>query len=123
MNPSTLRRDRLQRLRKLCLALPETSEQEAWGDPTWRVRGKIFAMQKGNVAGHRPSLWLKVPDGARALLLDGDPARYFVPPYVGSKGWVGVYLDGRSVDWAAIAGLVEQSWRCIAPKRLSAKLE
>ena len=80
MNELTVRPDRLERLRKLCLALPDTAEKVAWGDPTWRVRDRIFAMQKGNVAGHRPSLWLKAQDGVQQMLVTGDPARFFVPP-------------------------------------------
>ena len=58
MNPLTIRPERLEQLREICLALPETSEKLAWGDPTWRVRDKIFAMQKGNHEGGRPSVWL-----------------------------------------------------------------
>ena len=120
MNPLTVSPERLQRLRQICLALPEAMEQVAWGDPTWRVRNKIFAMQKGNFEGGRPSLWLKVPDGAQSALVAGDPERFFVPPYVGSKGWVGIYLDTRGVEWAIVESLVEESYRMIAPKRLAA---
>jgi predicted DNA-binding protein (MmcQ/YjbR family) len=118
MNPLTITPDRLKRLRKICLALPEAKEKEAWGDPTWRVRDRIFAMQKGNHERGRPSLWLKAPEGAQSALVSGDPERLFVPPYVGHKGWVGVYLDTRKVDWGFVASLVEESYRLIAPKRL-----
>jgi predicted DNA-binding protein (MmcQ/YjbR family) len=122
-NPPTIQAKRLQRLRQICLALPEASEKEAWGDPTWRVRDRIFAMQKGNFEGGRPSLWLKAPDGASAALVGSDPNRFFVPPYVGHKGWVGVYLDGSRVDWDEVADLIEESYRLIAPKRLAAGLD
>jgi predicted DNA-binding protein (MmcQ/YjbR family) len=115
--------DRLARVRKICLRLPEASEKEAWGDPTWRVRDRIFAMQKGNYAGGRPSLWLKVPDGFQSVLVESDPKRFFVPPYVGHKGWIGVYLDDKRIDWDEIGSLVQQSYRLIAPKRLAAKVE
>ena len=115
----SIRPDRLDRLREICLALPEATEKEAWGDPTWRVRNKIFAMQKGNYEGGRPSVWLKAPDGVQAALVDADTERFFVPPYVGHKGWVGVYLDGRAVDWDELADLTEDSYRLIAPKKLS----
>jgi predicted DNA-binding protein (MmcQ/YjbR family) len=111
---------RLSRLRRLCLALPEATEKETWGDPTWRVRDRIFAMQKGNVEGGRPSLWCKAPEGAQEALVGSD-ARFFVPPYVGHKGWVGVYLDGP-VDWGELSELIEDSYRLIAPKRLVARL-
>ena len=116
----TIRPDRLRRLRDVCLAFPEATEKEAWGDPTWRVRDRIFAMQKGNYEGGRPSVWCKAPEGAQHALVASDP-RFFVPPYVGHKGWVGVYLDGP-VDWEELGDLIEQSYRLIAPKRLVARL-
>jgi predicted DNA-binding protein (MmcQ/YjbR family) len=81
---------KVARVREACLALPGAFEQETWGDPTWRVAKRIFVMQKGNYAGGRPSLWLKVPPGDQPALVAADPARYFVPPYVGTKGWIGV---------------------------------
>ena len=117
MNPLTVSPARLRRLRTITLALPEATEQEAWGDPTWRVRGKIFAMQKGNYAGGRPSLWVKAAPGEQATMVEARPDRYFVPPYVGARGWVGIYLDGE-VDWAALAKAVGESYRLIAPRRL-----
>ena len=121
-NPLTITADRLQRLRRICLALPEASEKETWGDPTWRVRDRIFAMQKGNFEGGRPSLWFKAPDGDQAVLVGSDPRRFFVPPYVGHKGWVGVHLDGPGLDWEELGELIEDSYRLIAPKRLVARL-
>lgn len=114
--------ERLERLRRICLALPEAAEKEAWGDPTWRVRTKIFAMQKGNYQGGRPSVWVKAPEGDQAALVASDPDTFFVPPYVGGKGWVGVHLDGPDVDWDELAELVPDSYRLIAPKRLAALL-
>lgn len=122
MNPLNIHPDRLERLRAICLALPEATEKEAWGDPTWRVRDRIFAMQKGNFQGGRPSLWLKAPEGAQAMLVDADPERFFVPGYVGSKGWIGIYLDGEHMDWDMIRELIEESYRLIAPKRLASSL-
>ncbi|HEX2171419.1 MAG TPA: MmcQ/YjbR family DNA-binding protein [Dehalococcoidia bacterium] len=122
MNPSTIRPDRLDRLRLICLALPETTEKAAWGDPTWRVRDRIFAMQKGNYQGGRPSLWLKAPDGAQSMLVASDPDRFFVPGYVGHKGWISVYLDGPHIDWDELDELIRDSYRLIAPKRLAALL-
>jgi predicted DNA-binding protein (MmcQ/YjbR family) len=122
VNPLTIRPERLERLRAICLAFPESTEREAWGDPTWRVRDRIFAMQKGNYEGGRPSVWLKGADGAQSVLVGADPARYFVPPYVGHKGWVGIYLDGR-IDWSLLRDLVEESYRLIAPKRVAAQIQ
>ena len=123
MNKLTIRADRLARLRAICLALPDAVEKEAWGDPTWRVRDRIFAMQKGNYEGGRPSLWLKGALGAQRVLVEGDPVTFFVPPYVGKSGWVGIFLDGSGVDWEVLTDLVEDSYRLIAPRRLAAKLE
>jgi hypothetical protein len=122
-NPSTADPERLERVRLLCLALPEATEKEAWGDPTWRVRDKIFAMQKGNYERGRPSVWVKAPEGDQSALVASDPDRFFVPPYVGGKGWVGVHLDGAEPDWEELAELVEDSYRLIAPKRLAALLD
>ena len=103
---------------KICLALPEATEKEAWGDPTWRVGNRIFAMQKGNYEGGRPSVWFKAPAGGQSVLVGSASERFFVPPYVGHKGWVGLWLDGRSLDWEELADLLEESYRLIAPKRL-----
>jgi predicted DNA-binding protein (MmcQ/YjbR family) len=116
VNPLSIRPERLERLRKVCLALPGATEKVAWGDPTWRVRDRIFAMQKGNYAGGRPSVWLKAAPGDQAVLVDLDPQRYFVPPYVGHKGWVGVYLDGTRIDWTVLGELIQASHRLIEPR-------
>jgi predicted DNA-binding protein (MmcQ/YjbR family) len=105
------------RLRAICLGLPEAMEKEAWGDPTFRVRGKIFAMEKRGDG--RLSLWCKALPGSHMVLVGADPERFFVPPYVGHKGWVGVRLDSEP-DWEEVAALVKRSYRLIAPKRLAA---
>jgi predicted DNA-binding protein (MmcQ/YjbR family) len=109
----------LNRLREICLALPEAVEKETWGEATFRVREKIFAMA-GNGNG-RLSMSCKAPQGAQDVLVGADPERFFVPSYVGHKGWVGVRLDG-AVDWDELAGLVADSYRMTAPKVLSAQL-
>jgi len=109
----------LDRLRAICLALPEATEQETWGDPTFRVRARIFAMPKAGDG--RLSLWCKAPPGAQAVLVGADPSRFFVPPYVGHRGWIGVRLDGP-VDWDEVADLVCESYQITAPKRLAALL-
>jgi len=116
----TVSSERLGALRECCLAFEGAEEKEAWGDPTWRVRGKIFAMQKGNYDGGRPSVWFKAADGAQAMLVSIDSsegARYFVPPYVGHKGWVGAYLDRDSIDWEELGSLVAISYDLIARPR------
>ena len=109
----------IDRLRAICLTLPETTETEAWGDPTFRVRGKIFVMEKRGDG--RISLWFKAPEGSQTILVGADPGRFFVPPYLGSKGWVGMRLDDDP-DWGEVAALVGRSYRLIAPKRLAALL-
>lgn len=108
------------RLRSICLALPETAEKEAWGDPTWRIRDRIFAMEKRGDG--RISVWLKAPAGSQEILVGADPDRFFVPPYVGHKGWVGIRLD-NGPDWREVEALVRRSYCLIAPKRLGRLVE
>src|ERR671918_2855768 len=95
----------LQRLRKLCLALPGAHEVEAWGEPTFRVKNKIFAMYAAannhHGAGHH-SIWLMSTPVNQSLMVKAKPKRFFVPAYVGAYGWVGVRLDGR-VNWREVA--------------------
>ena len=110
----------LDQLRAICLALPESSEQGGVGDPSFKVRDKIFAMQHG-VDG-RPSMWCKAPLGAQDVLVNAQPERFFVPPYVGHHGWVGVWLD-IEIDWDEVADLVQESYRMTAPKRLRVLLD
>lgn len=107
------------RLRTICLALPEAAEK-AFGRhrrPTYRVRDKMFAMDRL----HRDdaAVWLKVPRGNQEILLAADPQRFFYPPYVGPKGWIGIRLDA-SVDWDEVEAFVRRSFRLTAPKRLAA---
>jgi predicted DNA-binding protein (MmcQ/YjbR family) len=102
-------------LRAICLALPQATEKQAWGNPTYRVREKIFAMEKR--CDGRVSVWCKAPEGSQAVLVGADPDRFFAPPYVGPKGWVGMRLD-HEPDWSEVATLVRRSYRLIAPKRL-----
>jgi len=97
----------IERLRAICLALPEAVEKETWGDPTFRVGERIFAMEKRGDG--RVSLWCKAPPGSQMVLVGADPERFFVPPYVGHKGWVGMRLD-REPDWDEVAALVRRSY-------------
>lgn len=105
----------LRKLRKICAALPEAVELETWERPTFRIRDKIFAMYVQN--DDRPALCCKAPPGSQTILVGADPDRFYVPPYVGHKGWVGMHLDG-DVDWAEVAQIVARSYRMTAPKRL-----
>ena len=110
----------LDRLRAICLTFPEAVEAGGVGDPSFKVRDKIFAMQ--HLIDGRMSMWCKARPGAQDVLVGSDPGRYFVPPYVGHHGWVGVWFDGE-IDWELVADLVEESYRMTAPKRLSAQLD
>jgi predicted DNA-binding protein (MmcQ/YjbR family) len=107
--------DTLDRLRAICLALPEALEAGGVGDPTFKVREKIFAMR--HPVDDRWSMWCKAPPGVQGALIESDHERFFVPPYVGHHGWVGIWLD-TSVDWEQLADLVDESYRMTAPKRL-----
>lgn len=110
----------LTRLRAICLAFPEASEQAGVGNPTFKVREKIFAMR--HPFDGRMSVWCKAPPGAQTALVQTYPRRFFVPPYVGHHGWVGAWLDD-TLDWEHMAELIEESYRMTAPKRLIAQLD
>lgn len=112
----------VDRLRRICLALPDATEKIAWGEPTWRA-GKIFAqMDTHHHGADHVAVWLPAAFGAQEALVAAHPAVFFAPPYVGVKGWVGVRID-RSPDWTVIAGLVEDAYRLVAPPRSLAKLD
>lgn len=107
----------------MCLALPEATEKIAWGAPTFRVRDKLFAMYADHHHGVEwIALWLNAPPGVQSELVAADTERYFVPPYMGPRGWIGVRLD-RGTDWDEVAELVEEAYRMVAPKRLVAELD
>ena len=115
----------LARLRKLCLALPQAHEVTAWGEPTFRVRNKMFATYASAATHHgngRPSVWCKAAPENQALMVRAAPGRFFVPPYVGPSGWIGVWLD-RGPDWRELSGLLRDGFRLVAPKRLIALLD
>src|SRR3954447_13397622 len=114
--------DPLDRVRAICLALPEATERETWGQATFRVREKIFAMAGAGNGRGRMAMSCKARPGLQAALVETDPARFYVPPYVGPKGWIGVYL-GDETDWDELADLVEESFRMTAPKRVAALLD
>jgi len=109
----------IARLRRICLALPEAEEVETWEAPTFRIRGRIFALVSTGQGA--PSVWLKAPQGAQEILVAAAPDRFFRPPYLGHKGWVGLRLSG-AVDWAEAEALVRRSFSLVAPKRVAARL-
>src|SRR5262245_7920413 len=107
----------VDRLRAICLALPETTEKIAWGEPTWRVRGRLFAQLDDHHHGaDHLAVWLPAPLGEQEALVSADPARFFRPPYVGPRGWIGVRIDARP-DWKVVTRLVEQAYHHVAPPR------
>jgi hypothetical protein len=113
----------LERLRALCLALPETTERPSHGEPTWFVRDKkVFVTYSDHHHDDRVGFWCAAAPGVQEALVASDPRRFFRPPYVGHRGWLGVYLDVE-VDWAEIAELVTDAYRAIAPKRLICALD
>jgi hypothetical protein len=115
--------DPLPRLRALCLALPEATERLSHGEPTWFVQGKrTFVMYADHHHDDRVAFWCAAPPGAQDMLVDAAPDRFFRPPYVGGRGWLGVRLDGP-VDWDEVADLVADAYRMVAPKRLLAALD
>lgn len=114
----------LTRLRKLCLGLPESHEVQAWGEATFRVRNKLFAMYASPNTHHGngpPAVWCKAGPGNQALMVRAEPERFFVPPYVGPSGWIGIWLN-QETDWRELADLLRDSYRLVAPKRLHALL-
>ena len=114
----------LQRLRDLCLLLPEATERPSHGEPAFFVRDKkLFVMldDDHHGSGHL-AFWCAAPPGAQEALVAADPQRYFRPPYVGSRGWLGVRLDADP-QWDEIAEIVRDAYRQIAPKTLVARLD
>jgi len=116
-------RSPLDRLRAICLALPEATEKVAWGEPTWRVKDRLFAQLDDHHHGaEHLAVWLPAPLGEQEAMVFTDPVHFFRPPYVGLRGWVGVRID-RELDWAVVAKLVGQAYRLVAPPRLRDALD
>lgn len=107
----------VERIRRLCLALPETSERPSHGEPTFFVGKRVFVMFADNHHGDgRVAVWLPAPPGVQSALIEQSPAIYFRPPYVGHKGWVGI--DLTAVDDEALEFHIQTAWELIAPRRL-----
>jgi hypothetical protein len=109
----------LAKLREICLALPETSERLSHGAPTFFVRQKrAFLMVLTNHHGDgRFAIWCAAPDGMQKMLVDADEERFFVPPYVGHRGWLGLRLD-RGIHWDELTGIAEDAYAEVAPAKL-----
>jgi hypothetical protein len=123
--PSAEGRSLTQAVRAICLGLPETTERLSHGEAAWFVQGKkSFATFADHHHGDRVAVWMMAGDGVQEALAARDQKRYFRPPYVGSRGWVGAYLDGRDAepDWHEIAELLADAWLLAAPARLRHRL-
>jgi hypothetical protein len=109
----------LERLRQICLALPETSERPSHGAPSFFVRDKkCFLMLLDDHHGDgRFAIWCAAPPGNQELLIAANTDRFFRPPYVGHRGWLGVLLND-GVDWDELEGIVEDAFASVAPKNL-----
>lgn len=118
--------DALSRLRAICLSLPAATERSSHGEPAWFAGGTKSARQFACFADHhhddRLAFWCAAPFGRQQELVSADVRQYFVPPYVGTRGWLGVRLD-LPVDWAEIAEIVQDAFRQVAPRRLVAELD
>ena len=109
----------LAKIREICLALPETSERQSHGAPTFFIREKrSFLMVLTNHHGDgRFAIWCAAPEGMQEMLVAADDERFFVPPYVGHRGWLGVRLD-RGIHFDELAGIVEDAYAEVAPAKL-----
>ena len=108
----------IDRVRKLCLALPEVVERLSHGEPTFFVQNKrSMLMVSNHHHDDRVGFWCAAPTGAQEAMISEAPDRYFRPPYVGHRGWLGVYLD-VDVDWEEIRVIVLEAYRVVAPKGL-----
>ena len=112
--------EHLRRVRRLCSALPDTTETLSHGEPTFFVKKKVYAMFVNNHHddGHM-AVWLPVPPGAQPSLIKNEPGKFYLPPYVGVRGWVGIQLD--QIDDEELAAYLLDAWRLIAPKKMAKK--
>jgi hypothetical protein len=115
----TAERAAVERLRRICLALPGTSERASHGEPSFFVAEKkqFVSLDDHHHGADRLAFWCPAPPGRQEECVERDPQRFFRPPYVGSRGWLGVRID-RDPDWDEIAEIIEDAWRLVAPKRL-----
>ena len=114
--------EHLERVRRICLKLPETTERLSHGEPTFFVKNKVFVMFANN--HHNDgyiAVWLPVPSGFQSTLIETSPNTYFKPPYVGVRGWVGIDLD--QIDDQDLTYHIQVAWEMIAPKRLLSRIQ
>ena len=116
--------DPVERLRALCLALPEVTERPSHGEPSFFIRDKkqFVSVDDHHHGADRLAFWCAAPPGAQEALISADPERYFRPPYVGHRGWVGVRID-TDPDWDELGEIVRDAYRQVAPKKLLGELD
>lgn len=115
--------DLVVNVRRICMAFPDVTERLSHGAPTWFVRKTFVTLwDHGHHGDEFPHLWCAAPDGAQQELVDTEPDRYFRPPYVGGRGWVGMRLD-VALNWDEVAGVCEEAYRTVAPRSLVARLD
>lgn len=112
----------LAEVRRACHDLPEVTEELSHGAPTFFVRKSFVMFHDDHHGDGRLALWCAAPDGAQALMVESEPERFFVPPYVGHRGWLGVRLD-VDVDWDEVTAMIEDAYRSVAPRKLLALLD
>lgn len=115
--------DPLARIREICLALPETNERLSHGSPSFFIRDKttFTSFHDDHHHSERIDIWCPAPLGAQEQMVEAEPERFFRPPYVGGRGWLGVYLDVEA-DWDEVAGIVDEAFRHVAPKSVLKQL-
>jgi hypothetical protein len=112
-NPATM-----ERLRALCLSHDGVTEKLSHGEPTWFTRRKkSFAMSADHHHDDRVAVWCAAPSGVQAELVETEPERFFRPPYVGGRGWIGVYLDVPDLDWDELGEIIAEAHRTIDTPR------
>jgi hypothetical protein len=121
---ASLSQTRLAKVRALCLALPEATERLSHGAPTWFIQDKktFVTFHDDHHGDGRLAIWCAAPPGVQGTLVGEEPDRFFVPAYVGGRGWLGVRLEAE-VDWDEMEQIIEDAYRTVAPKKLLARLD
>ncbi len=114
----------LEQLREICFAMPEVTERLSHGTPSFLVRDKkvLCSIWDHHHDDDRLAIWCAAPPGVQAELVDREPERFFVPKYVGHRGWIGVRLD-VDLDWEEIDAILRDAFRLVAPKSLTKQLD
>jgi len=112
-----------ERVRQLCLRLPQVIERPSQGEAAWFAGKRQFVTMADHHHDDRLALWCAAPPGAQEALIEAAPDRFFRPPYVGGRGWIGVYLDVPEVDWEEVGAIVERAYRLVATRTAVAELD